>query len=69
MLDKNEGSADRLVRAVVGGGLLTLSIARLGAASGRPLGVVTAILGGALLFTAATGSCCLYRPLGIDTSK
>jgi len=69
MLVKNESAPDRLVRALLGGSLLAVSAATLGVTSGRPLGIVAVAAGAILLFTAATGSCLLYRPLGIDTSK
>jgi Inner membrane protein YgaP-like, transmembrane domain len=69
MLVKNEGTADRVVRAVVGGGLIAVSATTLGLGSGKPLGVAVALVGGVLLFTAAAGSCLLYRPFGIDTSR
>jgi uncharacterized membrane protein len=66
---KNEGALDRGARALIGGGLLACSIRRLGVASGRPLGILSAVIGAGLLVTAATTGCCpLYRALGIDTS-
>jgi uncharacterized membrane protein len=65
---KNEGALDRGARALIGGGLLACSIRRLGVASGRPLGILSAIIGAGLLVTAAAGCCPLYRALGIDTS-
>jgi hypothetical protein len=68
MLERNESATDRLVRTVVGGGLLAAS-ARLGVASGKPLGVAVAFLGAVFLFTAATGSCLAYRPFGVSTVK
>ena len=67
MLVKNVGTTDRMVRAVVGAGLMALSL-RCGVASSRLPGVVLAAGGAALLFSAAAGSCTLYRPFGIDTS-
>jgi len=69
MLTKNESTVDRVVRGVLGGGILVASFAGLGATSGKPLGIVADLIGAVLLFTAATGSCLLYRPFGIDTSK
>jgi Protein of unknown function (DUF2892). len=35
----------------------------------KPLGILAALIGAVLLFTAAAGSCLVYRPFGIDTSK
>ena len=69
MLAKNESALDRVVRTALGGGLLIVAATSLGAASGKPLGIAAAAVGVILLFTAATGSCLLYRAVGIDTSK
>jgi hypothetical protein len=69
MLTKNESALDRIVRTALGGGLLVISATSLGVTSGKPLGIVAAAVGVILLFTAATGSCLLYRAVGIDTSK
>jgi len=69
MLEKNESTADRVVRALVGGGLLVASYASLGATSAKPLGILSALVGAVLLFTAATGSCLLYRLVGTNTAK
>jgi uncharacterized membrane protein len=69
MLEKNESTADRVVRALVGAGLLVASYASLGVTSAKPLGILSALVGAVLLFTAATGSCLLYRLVGINTAK
>ena len=69
MLTKNESALDRVVRTALGGGLLIVSATSLGVTSGKPIGIVAAAVGAILLFTAATGSCLLYRAVGIDTSK
>jgi uncharacterized membrane protein len=69
MLTKNESALDRVVRTALGGGLLVVSATSLGVTSGKPLGIVAAVVGVILLFTAATGSCLLYRAVGIDTSR
>jgi hypothetical protein len=69
MPTKNESALDRVVRTALGGGLLIVSATSLGVTSGKPLGIVAAAVGAILLFTAATGSCLLYRAVGIDTSK
>lgn len=69
MLTKNESAADRLVRTVLGIGLVAVSFTSLGLTSAKPLGIVAAVVGAVLLFTAATGSCLIYRLFGIDTSK
>jgi ABC-type uncharacterized transport system permease subunit len=69
MFTKNENAVDRLVRTILGVGLVVVSITSLGVTSAKPLGIVAALIGAVLLFTAATGSCLLYRLVGIDTSK
>jgi uncharacterized membrane protein len=69
MLAKNESAVDRIVRLVVGGGLLVVSLTSFGLASAKPLGIVLAVLGAILLFTAATGSCLLYKLFGFNTAK
>jgi membrane-bound ClpP family serine protease len=69
MLTRNESPVDRVVRGVLGAGLLVASFAGLGLTSAKPLGIAAALIGAVLLFTAATGSCLLYRPFGVATSK
>ena len=69
MFSKNEGRADRIARAVAGTGLLACSIRRMGRSQNKTLGILGALAGAALLFTAATGFCSIYAALGIDTSE
>ena len=69
MFHRNESATDRLVRAVTGTGLLAASFARLGVRSAKPPGILSAFIGAVLLFTADTGSCLLYRPVGVDTAE
>jgi len=69
MFEKNENATDRIVRAVLGGGLLVAAFASLGVTSAKPLGILSALIGAVLLFTAATGSCLLYKLVGVDTAK
>jgi hypothetical protein len=69
MFETNESTADRLVRTVLGGGLLIASFTSLGVKSAKPLGILSALLGAILLFTAATGSCLLYKLAGLNTAK
>lgn len=68
MFDRNESTADRLVRTVAGAGLLAASFASFGVTSAKPLGILFALIGAVLLFTAATGSCLLYKLVGINTA-
>lgn len=67
MFKRNESAADRVVRLVVGAGLVIVSLTSFGLASGKLLGVVLAVIGAVLLFTAATGVCLLYKLFGFKT--
>ena len=67
MFEKNEGALDRGIRAALGAGLLTLAAAGLATGTARPLSGVLALGGTLMLFTAASGSCLLYRLAGVDT--
>jgi uncharacterized membrane protein len=69
MFEKNESGLDRIVRTVVGGGLLVSALTTFGLGATRPAGVVLGLVGVVLLFTAATGSCPLYRLLGTGTAR
>jgi len=69
MFEKNENAADRVVRTVLGGGFLVVAFTSLGVSSAKPLGILSALVGAVLLFTAATGSCLLYKLVGVDTAK
>lgn len=68
MFEKNEGASDRIVRTILGGGLLVASVASLGVTSAKPLGTLAALIGAVLLFTAATGSCLLCKLAGVNMS-
>ncbi len=69
MFEKNENAVDRLVRTVLGGALLVGSFASLGVTSAKPIGVLSALIGAVLLFTAAIGSCPVYKLVGVSTAK
>jgi hypothetical protein len=64
---RNEGTADRVVRAVLGAGALAAAFALLGAASGAVGGIVAAIVGVVLLLTAVVGFCPAYKLVGLST--
>jgi uncharacterized membrane protein len=66
MFPRNEGTADRITRAVAGSALLGLA-AGLALTSSRRLATATALLGATLVATAATGTCLLYRPFDFST--
>jgi uncharacterized membrane protein len=62
MLKVNEGTTDRIIRAVLGVGLVAG-----GLAVGDTAGIIMLVAGAVALFTAATGFCGLYALLGIST--
>jgi hypothetical protein len=68
-MKRNEGSIDRMVRLVLGAVALILAFLILDAGSGAAGGVVLAVIGAILLFTAATGSCLLYLLFNFSTKK
>ena len=61
---RNESRLDRIIRAVAG-------VAAIGAGLllGGTVAVVLYVVGGVLLFTAATGFCLLYTLVGVNTCK
>lgn len=63
-MKRNEGPADRIIRAVLGLAMIGISFALSGV-----LKIVLIVLGSVSLVTAATGFCLLYTLLGIDTAK
>ncbi|MFO6463822.1 DUF2892 domain-containing protein [Jannaschia sp. KMU-145] len=65
MLSKNMGGTDRLLRAVIGAGLLILAFAALAGTWAWIAGIVGLVL----LATAAIGYCPLYAPFGIKTCR
>ena len=60
----NEGKIDRIIRLVLGAGLVAGGFFVSGVAA-----IVLWVLGGIALFTGATGFCLLYMPFGISTNK
>ncbi len=67
MFERNESALDRVARLVVGGSLVAVSVTSLGVSSAKPLGILVGVIGAVLVFTAATGSCLLYRLVGVNT--
>jgi hypothetical protein len=61
---RNEGTVDRIIRAIIGVVALVASVA---AGVGTVGGIVLLVLGGVLVVTAAVGFCPLYRVFGITT--
>lgn len=64
---RNEGVVDRVIRAVLAVLLLVIGLGPLGALRGSAWGIVVAVIGLILAFTAATGFCLIYKLLGIST--
>ena len=65
MFQTNEGTADRIIRAVVGIALLWAAYAKL--TGGWQIAVYA--VGGIVVFTSITGFCLLYRLIGLDTRR
>ncbi len=65
----NEGSIDRIIRLVLGGGLIAAAIFWLGAMDGAILGIGAGIVGIVLLVTALVGFCPAYKICGMSTCK
>ncbi len=62
----NVGTVDRIVRAILG---LVLIVLPFVIALGTTLKWILIIVGLVLLFTAATGFCLLYLPIGVNTCR
>lgn len=62
----NEGTVDRIIRAIAG---LAAVVAALAMDLSGVGAVLLVIVGGILLVTAAVGFCPLYRVLGVSTCK
>lgn len=69
MFARNEGTVDRIVRAVVGVILLWAGLWPLAGLQAAVLGIIVALIGLILVITAITGFCLIYRLLGISTLK
>ena len=63
-MQTNEGTTDRIIRAIAGVaalfGALALGVGTVG-------GILLLVVGGVLAVTAAVGFCPLYRVLGLNT--
>ena len=67
-LVKNVGSADKIIRIVLGVVLLALSFAKMGGFSSA-MGILAVIVGVVLIATAVINFCPLYRVLNMRTTK
>jgi hypothetical protein len=64
---KNVGGADRVIRAVVGAGLIYYAMSNMPGA--QDWMVPAGMVGFILLMTAVFGRCPAYMPFGINTCK
>ena len=64
---KNMGGMDRVIRVVVGGGLIYYAMSNLPGA--EDMMVPAGMVGFIVLMTAVFGRCLAYMPFGINTSK
>ena len=69
MFERNEGTADRIVRAVIGLILLWVGLWPLAGLQAAVLGIIVALIGLVLVITAITGFCLIYRIIGVSTVK
>jgi len=65
----NEGTMDRIVRAVLGVVMRWAGLWPLNGLQAAVPGIVVAVIGLILLITALTGYCALYRLFGISTRR
>jgi len=68
-MKENVGSADRMVRSLVGPGLMALGYSRLGGRQGRMAGIAAMVAGALVVESAITRVCPLNAALGIDTRE
>lgn len=68
-MECNVGITDRIVRAILAVIFLVVGLGPLGGLKGAVLGIVVALVGLVLAFTAAIGFCLIYRLFGISTTK
>lgn len=64
---KNVGTADRMVRALIGIVALVLAFTTLGVTAGSLWGIVAVVVGVIMLGTSAIGMCPLYIPFKLST--
>jgi len=65
----NEGTVDRIIRAVLGVVMPWAGLWPLNGLQAAVLGIVVAVIGLILLVTALTSYCALYRLFGISTKR
>lgn len=65
-MNRNEATADRIIRAIVGIGALAWAGSMGWSSAGA---IVMLVLAGLLIGTAAVGFCPLYRLLGVSTYR
>jgi DUF2892 family protein len=64
---KNEGSLDRIIRFVVGAGIIAYVFMAGNVAPSSVVGIIAIIVGVVLLLTSIVGFCPAYKILGIQT--
>jgi uncharacterized membrane protein HdeD (DUF308 family) len=65
----NVGTVDRIIRGILAVVFLVVGLGPLGGLQGAVLGIIVAVVGLIMAFTAATGFCLLYKLLGITTVR
>lgn len=65
----NTGSADRIVRFVLGASAIVVAILMLDALSANVLGILIGAIGVVLVLTSLIGFCPAYTLVGVNTCK
>jgi hypothetical protein len=69
VIQKNEGTIDRIVRCILGIAAMVIAFLVLNAADATAGGIVLAVVGAVLLVTAAAGFCAGYKLFKFSTKK
>ena len=68
-MKENVGTTDRVIRSIVGPGLIALGYTRLGGSEGRLAGLLAMMGGVAVVESAITRTCPVNGLLGLDTRE
>ncbi len=65
----NAGIVDRIIRGILAVVFLAVGLGPLGGLQGAVLGIIAAVVGLIMAFTAVTGFCLIYKLFGITTIR
>ncbi len=66
---RNVGGLDRGIRLALGLPVIAAGLFLAGGASGKPVGIIIALMGLVALLTGITGRCPLYIPFGFSSAR